>query len=500
MDLIKLTIDEAAGKLQKKEISAVDLTRAYLEKIKKEDNQIHAFLTLAEDQALEAAHESDERRAKGEGRGALDGIPLAIKDNIVTKGIRTTAASKILENFIPTDDAFVIEKLKGAGAVILGKTNLDEFAFGSSTENSAFGPTRNPYDKERVPGGSSGGSAAAVAANFCAGALGSDTGGSIRQPASFCGVVGFKPSYGRVSRNGLLAFGSSLDQIGPLAKSVLDAELIYSAIAGKDKKDATTIEKRVDLAEKIDIAKLKIGMPAEFSGEGTALEISTRISEIAALLSDAGAEIVDINLPHLEYSLPVYYIVAVAEASSNLLRYDGIKYGYSESREEQRNKEELDLYEVYTKTRGKGFGAEAKRRIMLGTYALSAGYYDAYYKQASKVRALIAEDFEKAFAEVDIILAPTTPTTAFKLGEKTGDPLSMYLSDICTVPVNLAGLPAISIPVQNAEVRSSEAQDFDSTKSKLPIGLQIIGPWLADSRVLGVAKKIEKIIGDNKGV
>lgn len=480
MDLTKLTIEQASEQLREKKFSAVDLTKAYLEQIKLKDKEIHAYLTVTEDLALEMAHESDERRAKGESRGVLDGIPVAIKDNIVTRGVRTTAASKILENYVPPDDASVVEKLKFAGAVILGKTNLDEFAFGSSTENSAFGPTKNPHDLSRVPGGSSGGSAAAVAADLCVAALGSDTGGSIRQPASFCGVVGFKPSYGRVSRAGLLAFGSSLDQIGPLTKSVTDAELLYSVIAGKDDKDATTIAKRVDLAEEINLSKLKIGLPVEFAGTEAAVQANAKVSEVVSLLSDVGAEILDISLPHLEYSLAVYYIVAVAEASSNLQRYDGIKYGLSADEGQQA----ASLFEVYTKTRGKGFGPEAKRRIMLGTYVLSAGYLEAYYKQASKVRSLIAEDFEKAFAEVDVILGPTSPTVAFKLGEKVDNPLAMYLSDVFTVPVNLAGLPAISIPCGKID--------------GLPVGLQIIGPKFGDSKVLGVAKAMEKIIGGDR--
>ena len=404
----------------------------------------------------------------------LEGIPISIKDNICTKGIPTTCASKILENFIPPYDATVIERLKNAGAIIIGKTNMDEFAFGSSTENSAFGPTKNPYDYLRVPGGSSGGSAASVGADLCFASLGSDTGGSIRQPACFCGVVGMKPTYGRVSRYGLIAFASSLDQIGPITKNVKDNALLLKIISGRDIFDSTSIDIKVPDYLKFlegDLKDMKIGIPKEYFVEGIDKEIKNKIFEILKIMENLGANIEEISLPHTSYGIATYYIIATAEASSNLARFDGVKYGY-------RSKNYKNLIEMYMKTRGEGFGNEVKRRIILGTYVLSRGYYEAYYLKAQKVRTLIKNDFEEAFKKVDIIITPTTPELPFKLGEKKDDPLKMYLSDIFTVNVNLSGLCALNLPV-----------GFSS--SNLPIGIQIIGSYFKEEIILKVAKKIE---------
>jgi len=450
-----LPIHELREKLRKKEISAKELTQIFLKRIEKYDEKISSYLTINEN-ALKEAEEADSRIAGGE-EGELLGIPLALKDIFLTKGLRTTCASKILENFIPPYDSTVVEKLKKEGYVLLGKLNLDEFAMGSSTENSAFGPTHNPWNLERAPGGSSGGSSAAMAARLAAGTLGTDTGGSIRQPAAFCGVVGLKPTYGRVTRYGIIAFASSLDQVGPITSDVEDAAILLKVIAGKDPKDSTSVDREVPdypslIKEKVE--GLKIGLPEEYFGDGVDEEVLKRIEDAIKVLEKLGVQFKKISLPHTEYAIATYYIVAPAEASSNLARYDGIRYGLRVKGK--------DLIDTYFETRSKGFGAEVKRRIMLGTYALSSGYYDAYYLKALKVRTIIRNDFLEAFKEVDAIITPTTPTPAFKLGEKISDPLRMYLSDIFTVSVNLAGLPGISIPA-------------GFTQNGLPVGMQIIG-------------------------
>ncbi|MBX6422296.1 Asp-tRNA(Asn)/Glu-tRNA(Gln) amidotransferase subunit GatA [Thermosulfurimonas sp. F29] len=462
-------------RLRRGELSARELVDHFLSRIERLDGRIRAYITVTAEEARRAAEEADRRRASGEDLPLL-GIPLAVKDNICTRGVRTTCASRILEDFVPPYDATVVERLKAAGAIILGKTNLDEFAMGSSTENSAFFPTRNPWDLERVPGGSSGGSAAAVAADLCAGALGSDTGGSIRQPASFCGVVGFKPTYGRVSRYGLVAFASSLDQIGPLTKTVADAALLLQVTGGPDGRDSTCWpEPQPDYLGALTESprEMTLGLPREAFGEGLSEEVRRVIEEAVRAAESLGCRVREISLPHLEYALPAYYIIAPAEASSNLARYDGVKYGF--------RAEAGGLIEMYKKTRSQGFGPEVKRRIMLGTYALSAGYYEAFYRKASQVRTLIMRDFEEAFRGVDLILMPASPTPAFRLGEKTDDPLKMYLSDIYTIPVNLAGLPGLSLPV-------------GFTGERLPVGLQIIGPQLADARVLSFGHALERAL------
>jgi len=483
MNLNKLTIKEAHKLLEGREITSVELVKAHFDEIKKRDKDIHAFLFLNEEEALEAAKKVDERISKGEPIEMLAGIPAAIKDIILIGGTKVTAASKILENYIAPYDATVIKKLKEEEAIFIGKTNMDEFAMGSSTENSAFGPTRNPVDLERVPGGSSGGSAAAVKAGFCVYALGSDTGGSIRQPAGFCGVVGFKPTYGAVSRHGLIAMASSLDQIGPIARNVDDAAAVFEAIRGKDELDSTSVN--MDWQDHwnspLDIEEIKIGVPREYFIHGLNPEIEKNIKSVISKLEKEGAKIEEISLPYSEWALATYYIIMPAEVSANLARFDGIKYGYSRMETPfPLGNGVSKLIDVYLKTRGEGFGAEVRRRIMLGTYILSAGYYDAYYTRAQKVRQLIKQDFDRAFKEVDVIITPTSPTTAFKFGEKTQDPLSMYLADIYTVSVNLAGVPGISIPVANEQ--------------GLPVGLQLIGKNFDDVRLLRIAKIIETII------
>jgi len=492
MEFEDLTINKAHQGLLKKEFSALELTKIFLEKIKNDydppsalppkgrapDKKISAFLTLSEELALSKAKEVDDMILTGREIPILAGIPCAIKDNILVEGIRCTAGSKILENYIAPYDATVIEKLKNQWAIILGKTNLDEFAMGSSTENSAFFKTKNPLDLNRVPGGSSGGSAAAVAANFCLFALGSDTGGSIRQPASFCGIVGLKPTYGTISRYGLIAFASSLDQIGPMTKTVEDAKIVFEVIKGRDEMDSTSINPISKIQyPKSNIQNLRIGVPKEYFIKGMDPEVEKVIKEAIKKYEEMGAKIEEISLPHTEYALPCYYIIAPSEASANLARYDGIKYGYSKTL--NLKPKTLDLLDVYLKSRGKGFGKEVRRRIMLGTYALSAGYYEAYYLRAQKVRTLIREDFERAFQSVDVIFTPVSPTPAFKIGEKIDDPLKMYLSDIFTVSVNLAGLPAISIPV--GKIRN------------LPVGLQIIGKPFEEDKIMEVAKIYESI-------
>ena len=478
MDLKNLTIKKAHELLKKKELTSVELTELFLKNIKEKDGDIHAFLSLNEEEATQAAKKVDERISRGEPIEMLAGIPAAIKDNILIRGTKVTAASKILENYIAPYDATVIKKLKEEEAIFIGKTNMDEFAMGSSTENSAFGPTRNPVNLERVPGGSSGGSAAAVKAGFSVYALGSDTGGSIRQPAGFCGVVGFKPTYGAVSRHGLIAMASSLDQIGPIARNVDDAAAVFEIIRGVDELDSTSVD--LDWQDywdsPLDIEEIKIGVPREYFIHGLNPKIEKNIKSVISKLEKEGAKIEEISLPYSEWALATYYIIMPAEVSANLARFDGIRYGYSTINKEERLQ---NLFDVYLKSRGKGFGAEVRRRIMLGTYILSAGYYDAYYARAQKVRRLIKQDFDRAFKEVDVIITPTSPTTAFKFGEKTQDSLSMYLADVYTVSVNLAGVPGISIPVANEQ--------------GLPVGLQLIGKNFDDVKLLKIAKIIETI-------
>ena len=479
MNLSKLTIKEAHKLLEGKEITSVELVEAHFNEIKKRDKDIHAFLSLSEEEALQAAKKVDERISRGEPIEMLAGIPAAVKDNILIRGGKTTAASKILENYVAPYDATVIKKLKEEETVFIGKTNMDEFGMGSSTENSAFGPTKNPVDLERVPGGTSGGSAAAVKAGFCVYALGSDTGGSIRQPAGFCGVVGFKPTYGAVSRHGLIAMASSLEQIGPITKTVDDAALVFEAIRGRDELDSTSVNREWEdyFNSPVDLEEIKIGVPREYFTHGLNPEIEKNIKSVISKLEKEGAKIEEISLPYSEWALATYYIIMPAEVSANLARFDGIKYGYSTINKEEKIQ---NLFDVYLKSRGKGFGAEVRQRIMLGTYILSAGYYDAYYTRAQKVRRLIKQDFDRAFKEVDVIITPTSPTTAFKFGEKTQDPLSMYLADVYTVSVNLAGVPAISLP--SGEING------------LPIGLQLIGKNFDDVKLLKIAKIIETII------
>jgi len=470
MNLNKLTIKQAHQGLIKKEFSTVELTEAVLSQIKKRDQEIHAYLLLTEELALSQAQKIDKRIANNEKIGLLAGVPIAVKDIILVEGVRCTAGSKILGNYIAPYDATVIKKLKQAGAIIVGKTNLDEFAMGSSTENSAFGPTRNPHDLERVSGGSSGGSAAALASDQCVYALGSDTGGSVRQPASLCGVVGLKPTYGRVSRYGLIAFASSLDQIGLMAKTAEDAQTVFEMIKGKDEMDSTSLNPPSKKTKvKFQIKDLKIGIPKEYFIKGIDPAVEKTVKEAISQYEKMGAKVIEVSLPHTEYALAAYYIIQPAEASANLARYDGIKYGLSE--------DASDLLEVYLQTRQKGFGDEVRRRIMIGTYTLSAGYYEAYYLKAQKVRTLIKEDFIKAFEKVDVLMGPVAPTPAFKLGEKTEDPVSMYLADIYTVALNLAGLPGISVPCGKI--------------GKLPVGLQIIGQQFDDEKIIKIAQEYE---------
>jgi aspartyl-tRNA(Asn)/glutamyl-tRNA(Gln) amidotransferase subunit A len=472
------TIGGLAPRLRAREISSVELTRNVLDRIHAVEPRVHAYLTLTEQMALAMAEAADRRLARGDDVGPLTGVPIALKDNLCTMGVLTTCASKILHNFVPPYDATVVERLKRAGAVFVGKTNLDEFAMGSSTENSAFQVTANPWDLERVPGGSSGGSAAAVSADECIAALGSDTGGSIRQPAGFCGVVGLKPTYGRVSRYGLVAFASSLDQIGPITKTVEDAAILMNVIAGRDPADSTSADIPMpDYTKSLkdDVKGLKIGVPKEYFVEGMDREVEAAVREAIRHLVGLGAEAIEISLPHSGYAVATYYLCATAEASSNLARYDGVHYGH-------RTADQDNIIDMYTKTRHDGFGNEVKRRIMLGTYALSAGYYDAYYLKALKVRTLIKRDFERAFEKCDAILTPTSPTPPFKKGEKTDDPLRMYLSDIFTISVNLAGIPAISIPCGFC----------DATGRPLPIGLQLIAPVFGEEVLFQVAHVYER--------
>ena len=475
MQLHELTIGEAHQLLKSKEISSLDLTRAVLDRIAAVDDKIDAFLTVSPKIALQQAEQADAVIARGECT-PLTGIPLGIKDLMCTRNLPTTCGSKILHQFVPPYDATVIRKLKDAGAVIVGKLNMDEFAMGSSTENSGIKITRNPWNQSHIPGGSSGGSAAAVAADMCLAALGSDTGGSIRQPASHCGVVGLKPTYGRVSRFGLVAFASSLDQIGPLTKNVTDCAHMLNIIAGYDRSDSTSVPKEVpDYTAALagDLRGVTIGIPEELSAtEGLDPSVLASVNQAVEVLENLGAKRVDVSLPHTEYAVAVYYVIAPSEASSNLARYDGVKYGF-------RNKDNTDLMNMYRSTRSLGFGPEVQRRIIIGTYCLSAGYYDAYYGKASQVRTLITQDFKKAYEACDVILCPVAPTAAFKIGEKVDDPLTMYLSDVFTLSANLAGIPGMSVPC-----------GFSS--DGLPVGLQIMGPHFKEEMMLKVAYGFEQ--------
>lgn len=455
MSILTKSLEELHKMLLEKDVSSSELTDFYLKHIKNIDQQIQAFITINEESALKKASMIDGKIAAGENIGFLEGIPMALKDNMCTEGIKTTCGSKILEEFYPPYNATVAERLEEAGAIMVGKLNMDEFAMGSSTENSGFYPTKNPWDLRRVPGGSSGGSAAAVAAREVPYTLGSDTGGSIRQPAAFCGVVGLKPTYGAVSRYGLVAFASSLDQIGPLTRTVRDNAHVLNCIAGHDPKDSTSVPfVKPDYSQSLknDVKGLKIGVPSEFFAQGLRPEVGQVIQDAIKKFEDLGAVVEDCSLPHMEYALPTYYLIAPAECSSNLARYDGVRYGFRAEAE--------DMIDMFKKTRAQGFGQEVKRRIMLGTYALSSGYYDAYYLQAQKVRTLIRQDFEKIFKQYDVLLSPTTPGIAYKINEKT-DPLAMYMGDVYTIPLNLAGLPGISLPAGFVD--------------GMPVGMQIIG-------------------------
>jgi len=475
MDKNLLTIDSVRNAVQSRDTTAFSIAEAHYSRIQQEDEQIGAYLTLCKDRALEQADRMDRMAAEGKVLPPLGGVTVAIKDVMSTRGVRTTAGSKILDNYIPPYDCTAVARLEAAGAVVLGKTNCDEFAMGSSNENSAYRPVRNPRDLTRVPGGSSGGSAAAVAADMAVCSLGSDTGGSIRQPASFCGVVGLMPTYGRVSRYGLIAFASSLDHIGPLTRTVRDAATVLRTIAGRDPMDSTSADVPVpDYVAEIEkpVRGLKLGVAKEYFGEGLNDEVRQAVELAVDRLKGLGCEVVPVSLPHTSYAIPAYYLIATAEASSNLARYDGVRYGH-------RAGGVKSLSEMYRRTRDEGFGAEVKRRIMLGTYALSAGYYDAYYLKAQKVRTLLAQDFEDAFRNVDAIVTPTSPTAAFRLGEKSDDPLAMYLADIYTVTADLAGIPGISIPC-------------GETKERLPIGLQILGRHFDEATILRVAHAYEQ--------
>lgn len=472
-ELYTLTIHEAGELLRQRKISSVELTQAHLDRIRAVEPKVKAFTLVTDDLALQQAHEADRQLASGKELSPLTGIPLAIKDVICTKGITTTCGSRMLANFVPPFNAAVMDKLNAAGIVMVGKTNMDEFAMGSSTEHSAFFPTHNPWDLERAPGGSSGGSAAAVAAGMAMGAYGSDTGGSIRQPGSLCNVVGFKPSYGRVSRFGLIAFASSLDQIGPFARDARDAALLLQAIVGPDSRDSTCSNQPIqDYTQALtgSIKGMRIGVPEEYWVEGTQPEVVKIVREDIERLREMGAEVSPVSLPHTRYGVAAYYIIAPAEASANLSRYDGVKYGYS-------YRDTTNMWEAMEMTRAQGFGAEVKRRIMLGTYALSSGYYDAYYKQAEKVRALITHDFEEAFANFDALVSPASPTVAFKIGE-ISDPYQMYLQDVFTIPANLAGICGVSIP--------------GGFSNGLPVGLQLLGHTFAEDVILRIADAFQR--------
>ena len=475
MPITDMTACELAAALTEKRLSSREATAAYLDRIAALDKEINSYITVTPEQAMKDAEASDKRRAEGRALSPLDGVPMALKDVICSKGVRTTAASKILYNFVPPYDATCWSRLKAGGAVLLGKVNMDEFAMGSSTETSAFGPTRNPWDEERVPGGSSGGSAAAVAAGLAAYSLGTDTGGSVRQPAHFCGVVGLKPTYGRVSRYGVIPYASSLDQVGVLARDCRDAASVLQLIAGQDRMDSTSAPAPVeDYASACgeDITGLKIGLPKEFMSDAIAPDIAFAMRQGAERLAAEGAVVEEVSLPHSAYALPTYYILASAEASSNLARYDGVRYG-------ARTENAENVYDMFTATRSANFGAEVKRRIMLGTFALSSGYYDAYYNKTMQVRTLIKQDYDQTFAAgFDCLMTPAAPTTAFKLGEMTDDPLTMYMQDICTVPVNLAGLPGLVVPV-----------GLDN--GNLPIGAQLIGRSFGERTLFSVGSRLE---------
>ncbi len=475
MELYELTVHELMDKLNKKEITSEDITKSYVSRINEKEDNIEAFVTVLSEDAENKAKEIDKRIEKGEITNKLAGIPIGIKDNICTKGIKTTCSSKMLEDFVSPYDATVMDKINAENLITIGKLNMDEFAMGGSTENSYFKKTRNPWDLSKVPGGSSGGSAAAVASQMVPWALGSDTGGSIRQPASFCGVVGLKPTYGLVSRYGLVAFASSLDQIGPITKDVRDSAILLNIIAGHDEKDSTSVDipkKDYEKALTGDIKGLKIGVPKEFFGEGINEEVKESLKQAIETYKELGAEVEEFSLDIAKYALATYYIIACAEASSNLGRFDGIRYTY-------RAKDFKDLKDLYKKTRSEGFGAEVKRRIILGTYVLSSGYYDAYYKKAQQVRTLVMNEFNKGFEKYDVILTPTSPTVAFGIGEKSNNPLEMYLADICTVSVNIAGLPGISIPC---------GVDSDG----MPIGMQLIGNKFQEETILNAAYSFEQ--------
>jgi aspartyl-tRNA(Asn)/glutamyl-tRNA(Gln) amidotransferase subunit A len=475
MQLTQLNIEAIRGAVQQRKTTALSLAEAHYAQIQKEDGKIGAFLTLCQERALEQADRIDRMAAEGKALPPLAGVPVGIKDVMSARGVRTTAGSKSLGSYIPPYDCTAVALMEAAGAVILGKTNCDEFAMGSSNENSAFHPVHNPRDLSRVPGGSSGGSAAAVAADMAVVALGSDTGGSIRQPASFCGVVGLMPTYGRVSRYGLIAFASSLDRIGPLARTVKDAAIVLGTIAGRDPMDSTSADLPVpDYAAEIEkpVRGLKLGVAQEYFGDGLEDEVRHAVESAIDRLKSLGCEVVPVSLPHTRYAIPTYYVIATAEASANLARYDGVRYG-------DRATGVKSLSEMYRRSRAEGFGAEVKRRIMLGTYALSAGYYDAYYLKAQKVRTLLTRDFEEAFRQVDAIVTPTSPTAAFRLGEKSNDPLAMYLADIYTVTADLAGIPGISVPC-------------GETGEKLPIGVQILGKHFDEATILRLAHALER--------
>jgi aspartyl-tRNA(Asn)/glutamyl-tRNA(Gln) amidotransferase subunit A len=477
-ELADLTLAELATAIRRREVSSEEATRSALERIRAVDGDLGSFLAVDGEAALSRAREIDAALARGVDPGPLGGVPIGVKDILLTRGLETTAGSRILRGFFPAFDATVVERLRGAGAVIVGKTNCDEFAMGSSNENSAYHPVRNPWDPTRVPGGSSGGSAAAVAARLVPGTIGTDTGGSIRQPASLCGIAGLKPTYGRVSRYGVVAFASSLDQVGPMARTARDCAILLGVIAGHDPRDSTSIDAPVPdytAALKPEARGLRLGVPREAFGEGLDAEVRAAVERALQTYRDLGAEVREVSLPHSRYGIAAYYLIATAEASSNLARYDGVRYGY-------RTAQPRDLLDLYTRTRAEGFGPEVKRRIMLGTYALSAGYYDAYYLRAQRVRTLVRRDYEEALRAVDAVLMPTSPTPAFRLGEKTDDPLKMYLADIYTVTCNLAGLPGISV-----------CCGFSG--GGLPIGLQLIGRPLEEATLLAAAHAYEQAAG-----
>ena len=474
MDIMSLTAVELGKKIKAKEISVKEATQAYLDQIEKVEADVHSYVTIDKEGALKRAEEVQKLIDDGTLQSPLAGVPVAIKDNMCTKGTRTTCSSKILENFVPTFTSEAVLNLEKAGAVIIGKTNMDEFAMGSTTETSYYGVTRNPWNLEHVPGGSSGGSCAAVAAGECAYALGSDTGGSIRQPSSFCGVTGIKPTYGTVSRYGLIAYGSSLDQIGPIAKDVTDCAAILETIASHDVKDSTSVEREYDFTSALvdDVKGMKIGIPRDYFGDGLSADVKEQILNAVKVLEEKGAVVEEFDLSLVDYAIPAYYIIADAEASSNLARFDGVKYGY-------RTEEYEGLHNMYKKTRSEGFGAEVKRRIMLGSFVLSSGYYDAYYLKALRTKALIKQAFDKAFAKYDMIVAPAAPTTAPELGKSLSDPMKMYLSDIYTISVNLAGLPGISIPV-------------GKDSKGLPVGMQLIGDCFQEKKIIQAAYTFEQ--------